>query len=295
MTIYNFGSINIDHVYRVAHLPAPGETIQTLNYQTGLGGKGANQSIAAACAGGDVLHVGAVGTDGAAALERMVAAGVDTSAILRMDCATGHAIVMVDQSAENAIVIHSGANADQGFDHVEAALDNGQMGDFLMMQNETLHQSDAARVASGLGMEVVYSAAPFDVEAVRAVLPYVTLLILNEGEAAQLSSALGVDIADLPVDTVVVTRGANGAECWQSGDAPFSVAAHPVAAVDTTGAGDCFAGSLVAALDQGDTMEDALHYASAAAALQVTRAGAADAMPTRADVAAFLQQNPLSN
>lgn len=288
MTIYNFGSINIDHVYRVAHLPAPGETVQTQGYQTGLGGKGANQSVAAALAGARVVHIGAVGADGALALDRLSAAGVDTTAILRMNGATGHAIVLVDQAAENAIALHGGANTGQGFAHVEAALEGAAMGDFLMMQNETLYQADAARVASGLGLEVVYSAAPFDIDAVRAVLPYVTLLILNEGEAAQLSSALSVEIRDLPVDSVVVTRGAKGAECWQAGDAPFVVPAHAVAAVDTTGAGDCFAGSLVAALDRGVDMSGAMHYASAAAALQVMRPGASDAMPTRAEVEALL-------
>lgn len=288
MTIFNFGSINIDHVYRVAHLPAPGETVQTLGYQTGLGGKGANQSVAAALAGARVVHIGAVGADGALALDRLSAAGVDTTAILRMNDATGHAIVLVDQAAENAIALHGGANTGQGFAHVEAALEGAAMGDFLMMQNETLHQADAARVASGLGLEVVYSAAPFDIDAVRAVLPYVTLLILNEGEAAQLSSALGVEIPDLPVDSVVVTRGAKGAECWQAGNAPLLVPAHSVAAVDTTGAGDCFAGSLVAALDRDADMAGAMRYASAAAALQVMRPGASDAMPTRAEVEALL-------
>lgn len=288
MTIYNFGSINIDHVYQVAHLPAPGETISCQSLQTGLGGKGANQSIAAALAGARVVHIGAVGRDGAVALDRLGAAGVDTSAILRMDVPTGHAIVMVDPAAENSIVIHGGANAAQGFDHVEAALERAQIGNFLMMQNETLYQADAARVASGLGMEVVYSAAPFNVDAVREVLAYVTLLILNEGEAAQLCGALGVEISDLPVDTVVVTRGAKGAECWQSGNPPILVPAHVVTAVDTTGAGDCFAGSLVAALDQGDEIDAALRYASAAAAIQVTRPGAGDAMPDRAEVLAIL-------
>ncbi|SDW11159.1 ribokinase [Roseicitreum antarcticum] len=288
MAIYNFGSINIDHVYRVAHLPAPGETVHTLGYQTGLGGKGANQSIAAALAGARVVHIGAVGADGTPALDRLSAAGVETSAILRMDNATGHAIVMVDQAAENAIALHGGANAEQGFAHIEAALEDSVIGDTLMMQNETLHQADAARVASGLGLEVVYSAAPFDIDAVRAVLPYVTLLILNEGEAAQLCSALGVEIPDLPVDTVVVTRGAKGAECWQTGEAPLLVPAHAVVAVDTTGAGDCFAGSLVAALDRGDDLAGAMRYASAAAALQVMRPGAADAMPTRVEVESLL-------
>lgn len=288
MTIYNFGSINIDHVYQVAHLPVPGETISCENLQIGLGGKGANQSIAAALAGARVVHIGAVGRDGAVAMDRLGAAGVDTSAILRMDVPTGHAIVMVDPAAENSIVIHGGANAAQGFDHVDAALEGAQIGDFLMLQNETRYQVDAARVASGLGMEVVYSAAPFNVDAVREVLAYVTLLILNEGEAAQLCRALGVEISDLPVDTVVVTRGAKGAEFWQSGNPPILVPAHAVTAVDTTGAGDCFAGSLVAALDQGDEIDAALRYASAAAAIQVTRPGAGDAMPDRAEVLAIL-------
>lgn len=284
MTIYTLGSINIDHVYRVATLPRPGETMTVIGYMTGLGGKGANQSIAAARMGASVRHIGAVGQDGGAACAEIARSGVDITHIARADTVTGHAIVVVDDTAENLILIHPGANHALDPAQIETALAQAQRGDTLLLQNETTLQDQAARIARGRGMRVIYSAAPFAVDAVRAVLPHVSLLMVNEGEAAALSTALGA----MPDVDTVVTRGRRGAEWLHLGQPLLEVAAFPVHPVDTTGAGDCFAGVLAAALDAGMTPEDAMRRAAAAAALQVTRPGAAPAMPTGAEVDAFL-------
>lgn len=288
MTIYNLGSINIDHVYRVPHLPGPGETLAASAYTTGLGGKGANQSVAAALAGARVVHIGAVGPGADWALAAMRARGVDTSAVAQVEAATGHAIINVDAAGENAIVIHAGANHTQSEAAIAAALASAGPGDTLLLQNETSDQATAADLAQARGLRVVYSAAPFDVAAVRAVLAHVSVLVVNAVEAAQLEAALGVAVADLPVAAVVITRGAQGAAWVARGAAPLSIPAFPADAVDTTGAGDCFAGSLAAALDAGQPAEQAMRYAAAAAAIQVTRPGATDAMPTRAEVLALL-------
>ena len=291
MTIYNLGSINLDHFYSLPHLPAPGETIAARGYTTGLGGKGANQSVAAARAGAIVRHMGAVGEDGDWALQRLESYGVDATCITWVNTPTGHAIINIDPSGENSIIIFPGANRAQSEPGIARVLEAAGPDDTLLLQNETSAQAETARLGREAGMRVIYSAAPFDIDAVRAVLPYASLLVMNAIEAEQLRKALGQDLADLPVEGVVVTRGGDGAE-WISAESETVFApAFPVKPVDTTGAGDCFIGSLAAALDAGHPPQAAMRFAAAAAALQVTRPGTADAMPTRAEVDAFLEQH----
>ncbi len=289
MAIYCFGSINIDHFYNLSHLPAAGETLAALGYRTELGGKGANQSVAAARAGAAVRHIGAVGADGAAMVAQLAQYGVDVAGVQRLDCATGHAVVMVDAQGENAILLHGGANQALALEDALAVLEGAETGDILLMQNETAHQDAVARAAQGNGMEVIYSAAPFDLGAVQAVLPFVNILIMNAVEAAQLQAAMGVDLLDLPVETVVVTRGADGASWHARGWPDLVVPALPTQVVDTTGAGDCFTGALAAALDSGAGPEAAMRFAAAAASIQVSRAGTAAAMPTLAEITARLE------
>lgn len=288
MTVYNLGSINADHFYAVPHLPVPGETLAAMTLTTGLGGKGANQSVAAARAGADVVHIGAVGPEGQWAIERLARLGVDVSCIAAIETPTGHAIICVDPAGENQIVLYPGANRVISPAQLDV-LDDAGPGDWLMMQNETNLQAEAAERAHARGVKVVYSAAPFDVRAVQAILPHTDLLLLNAIEARQLAQALGVPVSDLPVSRIVVTKGADGAE-WHERDSgeTVSVPAFNVVPLDTTGAGDSFAGYLVAALAEGADAEAALRLASAAAAIKVTRAGTADAIPARAEVDEFL-------
>lgn len=288
MTIFNLGSINADHFYAVPHLPGPGETLAALTLSTGLGGKGANQSVAAARAGTQVRHLGAVGPDGAWAVARLAALGVDTAGVATVDQPTGHAIICIDKTGENQILLYPGANRAVSRS-VLAALSEGMPGDWLMLQNETNLLVEAASAARKRGLQVAVSAAPFDPSMVREILPFTDLLLLNVVEARQLTQAMGVALTDLPVPQIVVTKGAEGAE-WHDLRVreSVSVPAHSVAVVDTTGAGDTFAGYFVAALSQGAPADQALHLATAAAAVKVTRAGTADAIPLRADVEALL-------
>ena len=284
MAVYNLGSINLDHVYRVPHLPLPGETLSAVDYTVGLGGKGANQSVAVAKAGAAIRHIGCVGREGTWALGRLRDYGVDVSRVTIGEQPTGHAIINVDPDGENAIVIFPGAN--HGIDAVamDEALADGVTGDTLMIQNETSLQVEAARIAQQKRMFVVYSAAPFDAEAVRAILPHVSLLVVNEGEAAQLQVALN----GRPEVDMVITRGSKGAEWISVGAEPVFQPAFRVTPVDTTGAGDTFIGTLVAGIDLGLSRVEAMRRAAAAAALQVTRPGAAQAIPTAQEVNAFL-------
>jgi ribokinase len=283
--IFNLGSINADHIYRLPHLPVPGETLATDCYHRTLGGKGANQSVAAAQAGERVCHIGAVGPDGGWMVDLLEGYGVEVGHVARPDVPSGHAVVCVDDAGENAIVIYPGANRALDLSDVTSALGVASPGDWLMMQNETNLQIETARLAQVDGLNLAYSAAPFDADAVRAVLPFVTILILNDVEARQLEQAMGA----IEVPQLLITRGAEGAE-WRdtvSGEV-LLCPAFPVTPVDTTGAGDTFAGYMVASLAQGLAPGAALRRASAAAALQVQKPGTAEAIPTSTETAAFL-------
>lgn len=288
MTIYNLGSINADHVYRVPHLPGPGETLAARSMTTGLGGKGANMSVAAARAGAHVAHIGAIGSDGRWARDRLMEYGVDTRHISEVAAPTGHAIVNVDDAGENAITLLSGANQEISEDVIGLTLSAGSRGDVLVTQNETNGQVFAAKTGSELGFRVCYAAAPFDADAVKAVLPYLDFLILNEVEAAQLEAATGSAVSALAVADIVVTLGSKGARWINTVDKTEQVFdAIPVTPVDTTGAGDTFTGYVLAGLDRGMAMGQAISLATKAAALMVTRMGTADVIPDLKEVEAF--------
>lgn len=285
--IYTLGSINADYIYRVPHLPAPGETPAATHLSRELGGKGANQSVAVARAGVRVSHIGAVGQDGGWAIHALEGFGVDCTHIARVDAPTAHAIINVDPAGENAIVIYPGANQEQSLTRLDMALTHAEPGDYLLLQNETNLQAEAAELAKSKGMTVVYSAAPFAADAVQAVLDHVDILVMNAVEAAQLTAALGISAADLPVSALIVTRGADGAD-WIAQGQTTHVPALPADPVDTTGAGDCFIGYTIAGLDEGLSPQDAMRLGAAASALQVQRPGTAGAIPSRADVNALL-------
>ena len=291
MTIFNLGSINVDHFYAVPHLPAPGETLAATHYSTGLGGKGANQSVAAALAGASVVHIGSVGRDGAAMVSRMREFGVDCGHVSILEIPTAHAIINVDPEGENAIVIFSGANLEQSLTHLESAISAASQGDMLILQNETNRQIEAARRARARGLPVIYSAAPFSATAVQEIMPHVDLLVMNAVEARQLSEALSLSLPQIPVPHLLITKGAEGST-WhdQEDGTEIHVPAFPVTPVDTTGAGDCFIGYVAAGLNQGMEPEAAMRLGAAASALQVQRPGTAEAIPTREEVDAFLAE-----
>lgn len=287
MTIYNLGSINADLFYSVPHLPGPGETLAATAHSTGLGGKGANQSVAAALAGATVIHIGAIGRDGLWTVQHLRSFGVDTAHVSMLETPTAHAIINVDPQGENAIVIFPGANYEQSLTQIESTLSAASTGDMLILQNETNLTFEAAEIAKARGLDVIYSAAPFDADAVRRMLPVTDLLVMNEVEAQQLTKAMATTLADVPVPHLLITRGAKGAT-WmdQLNGTSIDIPAPAVTAVDTTGAGDCFIGYVAAGLDQGLSPEQAMTRAATAAAIHVTRPGTADAIPTLEEVTA---------
>jgi len=290
MTIYNLGSINRDLIYDVTHLPKPGETLAAKALTQTLGGKGLNQSVAANRAGADVVHIGAVGEDDASIFNSLQGLGIATNCIQRTDRPTGHAIINVDAEGENSIVLLQGANVAIDEDHVERALHNVGPNDILLLQNETNLQQFAACLAGNRGAQVVYSAAPFDSHSVRSILDQISLLVMNEVEAAQLQKELGMSISQLPLKSVLITKGAAGSE-WIDNNSghTHSSPPFPTDPIDTTGAGDTFLGYLAAAFASGETHQEAMRYASAAASLMVARRGTAEVIPTRLEVLQLLQ------
>ena len=286
MAIWNLGSINQDIVYAMPHIPAPGETLASTGRQVFMGGKGTNMSVAAARAAATVHHIGAVGPDGKWAIERLTEYGVDTRNISEIDTETAQAIIMVDPGGENAIILHPGANHEVPQATLQSALADASTGDWLVMQNETNLQRTAAEMGRKLGLQVAYAAAPFSAERVQAVLPYLDFLILNAVEAEQLAHATGQTPDQLSVRDVIVTLGAGGAD-WYGAHGKEHFDAIKVDPVDTTGAGDTFTGYVLAGLDRGLPMGQAIGQAIRAGALMVMRHGTADVIPDLSEVLNF--------
>ncbi|WP_282095984.1 ribokinase [Epibacterium ulvae] len=285
MAIWNLGSINLDMIYSLPHMPAAGETLAAQNFSRFLGGKGANMSVAAQRAGSVVHHIGGVGPDGDWAYDRLTSFGVDTAHVARAETATGHAIISVEPGGENQIILYPGANRALQEADLKQALSMARPGDTFICQNETNLQSEAVRHAREKGMRVCYAAAPFEAEAVAAVLTDLDFLILNEIEAQQLEASTGKAPDALGVDDVIITLGSKGARHIKGASGKVTdVPAYAVMAVDTTGAGDTFTGYVLAGLDQGLSMEEAMAQASVAGALMVMRHGTADVIPTLDEV-----------
>ena len=284
MSVFNLGSINLDYFYKVPHLPTAGETLAALNYSLGLGGKGANQSVALAKGGAEVFHIGQIHRDDEAHIALLHEADIDLQFVARADVPTGHAVVVIDEgSGENQILLMPGANAAISPSQIDEALAQAKAGDWALTQNETNLSEAFLRQAKDKGLQICYSAAPFVKQTVLSLLGIVDLLVVNEGEAAEIAAALGQAPEAWGIPHLVITKGADGAQ-YHGIEGSFTQRAEPVKAVDTTGAGDTYLGFLLARLSHGETMAQAMAVASQAAALQVTRYGTAEAIPTMAEI-----------
>lgn len=295
------GSLNMDLVVATLRLPAPGETISGGPFATYPGGKGANQAVAAARLGAAVTLVGRVGDDAFGAALRTGAAqdGVDVRHVqVATGLASGVALIAVEASGQNTIIIAPGANAALTPDDVVAAAPAITAARVLLLQLEsplpTVQQ--AASLARAAGVQVVLNPAPA-CPLPAELLALVDFLIPNEHEAALLAGAASADDplalaqalrASSGVSHVIVTLGAAGALLLGPEDRPLWVAAHRVNAVDATAAGDAFVAAFAVALSEGCSPQEALAWGNAAGALTVTRHGAQPALPTRAELLALL-------
>jgi len=289
MAIINIGSINIDHSYRLKHFLRPGETVACEQYLRGLGGKGMNQSIALQRAGAQVVHLGAVGRGDNWVRAAISEAGVSLNDVGEIGADTGHAIIQIDAKGENCILLYAGANHALSHADVDGVLQRYPQHRWVLTQNETNVVAYAITQAVASGRQVAFNPAPCETALAQLPLEQLALLLVNEVEVCQLSHEgdLSKAYAALrrrcPATLVVLTLGAEGLWAAQR-EQEWKVAAYPTQVVDTTGAGDTITGFLLAGLDEGMAIEPALHLAAKAAAITVSRLGAAASIPTRAEL-----------
>lgn len=295
MKLINAGSLNYDTTYHVEHIVKPGETIAAEQIETACGGKGLNQSVAAASAGAAVYHAGLVGEDGEALIQAAKERGVNSAWIRRLSGhQSGRALILLDRSGQNSIVVYAGTN--HAFDEAyrREILAEALPGDLLLLQNEINDVPEFALEAADKGVKVVWNPSPFVPEWAERMLPLTDMLFINEVEGEQMtgeqepqrileklrSRNCGME--------VILTLGEKGAY-FQKGEKRIFQESFPVAVKDTTAAGDTFTGYYLAEKMRGKTPEECLETACAAAALAVTKKGAVPSIPKQAEVLAFLK------
>lgn len=296
------GSLNIDLVVRTVHLPRPGETVRGRDFGTYPGGKGANQAVAAARLAPDdiaVHMVGRVGQDGFGSqlLESLSESGVDVAQVQRVPGATGNAMIAVEDSSENFIIITAAANGTLTADDMDDSAPLLQEADALLLQLEVPLPAikRAAAIAAEAGVLVILNPAPAPEQPLpESLLGHVSILVPNETEASALTGRddpleAVAALHDFGVATVVLTQGATGALVAQE-DGVERVPAFPVSPVDTTAAGDAFVGALAVALIEGQPLNQAARFAAAAGALAATKAGAQPSLPWRDQLLAFVAE-----
>jgi ribokinase len=284
------GSVNLDITVGVDRHPRRGETVLANRLETGHGGKGANQAVAAARLGAEVAFVGAVGRDAAGneLVSHLGQEGIDVSAVSVVGESSGTALVTVDETGENTIVVASGAN---WFVEIgEAARSRIGASSVVLSQLEIPFDivEEVGRATSGT---FILNAAP-PARLPQSLLETVDILIVNQHEAMALAGSLEpAALRDIGVPTVVATLGAEGAQVVTAGDVGY-VPAPPVRPVDTTGAGDAFCGAFAVAMDEGRDVFEAAALGAAAGALATRRVGARLGLPDRAALDAALARRP---
>ncbi len=288
------GSLNIDHTYLVDFLPREGETIASREVQVSHGGKGANQAVSAARAGGETQLVGCVGSDsvGESYLRSLEGDAVSTAGVSRETSKpTGSAVILTESSGENLIVVEAGANALVSEAVVENSRAAIEEADVLLLQLEVPLASvkAAAAIARAAGTLIVFNPSPWDVKAFDERFP-IDYLIVNEGEATSLTSGRShSEIVDRwGLKALLITRGGASTLYHEEGGLFGEVPTIPVDPVDTVGAGDTFAGAFAVAIGAGHPAAEAIRFANAAGALATTQVGAQSAIPRKEQIFAVL-------
>ncbi len=299
MRVHVVGNVCIDTTFRLDRLPEAGETRNAMSHADGLGGKGANQAVAASRTGVPVALWTAIGRDANGDWIRNALAGeIDTVRLTVFDLPTDRSTVAVDATGENIIL--SGVSCALAFDPLAQTdlADAIQPGDVFVMQGNLEDASTAACLSAARkrGLTTIFNASPL-ASGVQPVLDTVDFVIVNEGEAQAISGArppeeAAARIRDLGAGGVVVTLGARGCLLLGSGNTePVHIPAPKVAVVDTSGAGDVLCGVFAGCLGRGLTPEGALRIAVAASALAVTRAGTLASCPTVDEISSLIKHS----
>lgn len=292
MKILNFGSLNIDYVYRLHHIVEKGETISSEMLNTYPGGKGLNQSVALGKAGVEVFHAGAIGEEGRFLLEFLKETGADTRYVrIIPEAKTGHAIIQNDAEGDNCIILYGGANQMITKEQVDHTLEGFGAGDYLLVQNEINELPYIVESAHEKGMVIVLNPSPMNEVIQELPLEYIDYFLLNEIEAGQILNCRSEDAEDLseglknrfPQAKVVLTLGSAGSRYFD-GVRQAVQKAYPAEAVDTTAAGDTYTGYFIAGILEGLAVEKAMDLAARAAAVTVTRPGAGVSIPIKEEV-----------
>ena len=300
MKIVNFGSLNIDFTFHVDQIVRPGQTVDAIRVERFPGGKGLNQSLALARAGAKVYHAGVIGKDGLFLKALLEKDGVDCRYLqIRDDADTGKAFIQVDKNGQNCIVLDGGANRMNTEEDCARALSGFEKGDWALVQNEIACVDRIIDMAHARALRVIFNPSPMNDGVMRCDLKKVSLFLMNRDEGARITGCDKPDeivramAALYPRAEVILTLGSDGC-LWSGMGRVIRQAACRVKAVDTTGAGDTFTGYALACLSRGDSVERSLQTASRAAAIAVTRNGAASAIPYASEVAALTEHGASS-
>lgn len=288
-SVLDFGSLNYDFVYRVPHMVRPGETLSSTGMEVFCGGKGLNQAVALKQAGGNVHMAGAVGEDGEDILNYCRGFGLNVDLVRRVPGKTGHAIIQIDAQAQNSILIYGGANRSHTLRDIAAALEPYGQGDILLLQNEVNHVELLVEEAWKRDMEIVLNPSPWN-DGLRSVnLSRISVFLVNETEGREITGRrnpqeiLEVMGEMFPGAEVVLTLGAEGCYYRKKGRQVYQKAIL-TKAVDTTAAGDTFAGYYIAGMLKDNPIEERLLRCAAASSIAVSREGASASIPLEEEV-----------
>ena len=292
MKVLNFGSLNLDYTYKVTHMVREGETLEATDVSFNLGGKGFNQSVALARAGVPVYHAGLVGEEGLDFYDACETYGIKTDYMKTVTGRCGHTIIQVDAEGQNSIILFGGANQKNTKEYVDEVLSHFDTGDIILLQNEINELPYIIEQAFSKGMTIVLNPSPYNEKLDECDLGKVSVFVLNEIEGQQLSGMTTPTTIVAALDDsfanakVVLTLGKGGC-IYHHGDEELYQGAYEVKAVDTTAAGDTFTGFFIEGLIKKRDVKDSLKLASKAAALAVTKPGAAMSIPFMSEVELF--------
>ena len=289
MKVLNFGSLNLDYVYSVDHMVKPGETLASFGMNTFCGGKGLNQSIALARAGVPVFHAGMVGGEGKLLLKACKESGIKTDYIRTIPGQSGHTIIQVDKEGQNCILLYGGANRSITREYVDEVLGNFEKRDILLLQNEVNLLDYIIDQAYERGMMIILNPSPYDSVLDGCDFSKISMFLLNEVEGEQITGENDAENmleklqAMYPKARVVLTLGGEGS-VYQYKEERYHQGIYKVKAVDTTAAGDTFTGYFISSVIDGVPVPEGLALAAKAAAIAVSRQGAAASIPSREEV-----------